>query len=48
VHVCVLEAACGDAGFVPRAATAFVEAICHHTLATPAHLLSLLEPKLDR
>jgi hypothetical protein len=24
---------------------AFVEAICHHTLATPAHLQSLLEPR---
>jgi DNA-binding transcriptional LysR family regulator len=23
---------------------AFVEAICHHTLATPTHLRSLLEP----
>ena len=27
---------------------AFVEAICHHTLATPTHLLSLLGPKPDR
>lgn len=27
---------------------AFVEAICHHTLATPTHLLSLLDPNRDR
>jgi len=27
---------------------AFVEAICHHTLATPTHILSLLEPKRAR
>ncbi|MDX6337689.1 MAG: hypothetical protein QOG05_5029 [Streptosporangiaceae bacterium] len=27
---------------------AFVEAICHHTLATPAHLLRLLEPQPGR
>ncbi len=98
----ILDAACGDAGFAPRAAVrteqapsalnlahaglgvtllpgncvppsfggvlrrphppvqrmlsaytrvrpdpitaAFVEAICHHTMATPAHVLSLLEP----
>jgi DNA-binding transcriptional LysR family regulator len=102
----VLEAACGDAGFAPRAAVrteqgpsalnlaraglgitllpgnvvppafdgvlrrpdppvqrmlsaytrvrpdpitaAFVEAICHHTLATPTHILSLLEPQQGR
>ena len=27
---------------------AFAEAICHHTLATPTHLLGLLEPNRDR
>src|SRR5882672_11615447 len=27
---------------------AFVEAICHHTLATPTHILSLLKPKRAR
>src|SRR5580693_27240 len=26
---------------------AFVEAICHHTMATPTHILSLLEPNQD-
>jgi DNA-binding transcriptional LysR family regulator len=26
---------------------AFVEAICHHTMATPTHILSLLEPNRD-
>jgi hypothetical protein len=26
---------------------AFVEAICHRTMATPAHILSLLEPNQD-
>jgi DNA-binding transcriptional LysR family regulator len=26
---------------------AFVEAICHHTMATPTHILSLLEPSQD-
>jgi DNA-binding transcriptional LysR family regulator len=26
---------------------AFVQAICHHTMATPAHILSRLEPSQD-
>ena len=26
---------------------AFVEAICHHTMATPTHILSLLGPNQD-